>query len=134
MSVGPTNRRALISGLGSAAVWPGVARAQQSGRTYRLAFISGLSHDNPLIAAFFDELRLSGMIEGQNLELIPGGFYRRYEELRETIPANVKSAPDAGCCARATSGHAAAPPRAAMNVRRFMWSPSLQDPAVLLKT
>ena len=98
MSVGLTNRRALIAGLGSAAVWPVVARAQQPGRTYRLAFISGLSHDNPLIAAFFDELRLSGMIEGQNLQLIPGGFYRRYEELRETIPANVKSAPDAIFC------------------------------------
>ena len=91
------NRRVFIAGLGTAAVWP-VAWAQQPGRTYRLAFISGLSHDNPLIAAFFDELRLSGMIEGQNLQLIPGGFYRRYEELRETIPANVRSAPDAIFC------------------------------------
>jgi hypothetical protein len=29
----------------------------------------------------------------------------------------------AGCCARATSGHAAAPPSAAMNSRRFTRSP-----------
>src|SRR5262249_17646267 len=33
----------------------------------------------------------------------------------------------AGCCARATSGHAAAPPRSVMNVRRSIASPSMQD-------
>ena len=91
-------RRAFIAGVSSAAAWPLLARAQQADRIYRLAVIAALPRETPWIAAFFDELRLSGMIEGQNLQLIPGGFYRRYEELRETIPAYVKSAPDAIFC------------------------------------
>ena len=52
-------RRTFIAALVGAVAWPLAARAQDAGRVYRLAFISGLSHDNPLIAAFFDELRLS---------------------------------------------------------------------------
>jgi hypothetical protein len=35
----------------------------------------------------------------------------------------------AGCCARAASGHAAAPPSSDINVRRFIASPSMQDHA-----
>src|SRR5262245_952492 len=32
------------------------------------------------------------------------------------------------CCARAASGHAAAPPRRLMNARRFNWSKSIRTP------
>ena len=92
-------RRTFIAGLGSAAAWPLVARAQQADRIYRLAVIAALPRETPWIAAFFDELRLSGMIEGQNLQLVPGGFYRRYEELRAAIPGIVKVAPDTILCA-----------------------------------
>jgi hypothetical protein len=33
------------------------------------------------------------------------------------------------CCARAASGHAAAPPRSVMNLRRLIASPGAQDMA-----
>jgi ABC transporter substrate binding protein len=48
-------RRAFISLLGGAAVWPLAARAQESGRTYRLGFLSQVGRNTPGIVAFFDQ-------------------------------------------------------------------------------
>jgi putative ABC transport system substrate-binding protein len=53
------------------------------------------SRQTPAVAAFFDELRLNGFIEGQNLTVVPGGFDVRNEELAERAAALVKAAPDA---------------------------------------
>ena len=89
-------RREFITLLGGAATtWPIVARGEQAGRTYKLAFLVPVSRDSPAIAAFFDELHLNGFIEGQNLSVIPNGFEVRNEQSAEVATALVKSAPDA---------------------------------------
>jgi putative ABC transport system substrate-binding protein len=88
-------RRELLTLLGGAAAWPLAARAQQSDHTYRLGFLIPTARETPAVAAFFDELRLNGFIEGQNLTVVPGGFDVRNEELAERAAALVKAAPDA---------------------------------------
>ena len=88
-------RREFITLLGGAAAWPIVARGEQAGRTYKLAFLVPVSRNSPAIAAFFDELHLNGFIEGQNLSVIPDGFEVRNEQSAEVATALVKSAPDA---------------------------------------
>jgi hypothetical protein len=66
-------RRQFIALLGAAA-WPLAARAQDVGRTYRIGFLVPHVREAPWVVAFFDELRLSGFIEGQNLIVVPGSF------------------------------------------------------------
>jgi putative tryptophan/tyrosine transport system substrate-binding protein len=65
-------RREFIAGLGGAAVWPLVARAQQPGRQYRIAEL-GPSLENPvslaLQNAFRARLRELGFVEGQHVIL-----------------------------------------------------------------
>jgi putative ABC transport system substrate-binding protein len=89
------NRRDFITLLGGAAAWPLAARAQDPGRTYRIGFLVPAPRETPAVAAFFDELRLNGFIEGQNLTVVPGGFDVRNEQLAEWAAMLVKSAPDA---------------------------------------
>jgi ABC-type uncharacterized transport system substrate-binding protein len=89
-------RRDFISLLGGAAVaWPLAARAQEPGRSYRIGFLIPSPKNRPPVAALFDELRLNGFIENQNLEVLPGGFDVRDEQLAELAAALVKAAPDA---------------------------------------
>ena len=88
-------RREFIVALGSAAAWPLAARAQEPGRIYRLGIVVPAARDDPAIVAFLDELRVHGFIEGQNLEIAPGGFQARNEQIAELVPAMVKAAPDA---------------------------------------
>jgi putative ABC transport system substrate-binding protein len=85
-------RRDFITLLGGAATWPLTARAQQAGRTYRLGFLIPSPRD--IAEAQFDELRLNGFIEGQNLVVIPGGFDVPSDAVAERAAALVKSAPD----------------------------------------
>ena len=88
-------RRKFITLLGgAAATFPLVARAQQ-GRTYRLGFIIPAGRDTPAVAAFLDELRLNGFVEGQNLNVIAAGFNVRREQVAEQAALIVKAAPDA---------------------------------------
>jgi hypothetical protein len=71
-------RRDFISILGSAAAaWPLAARAQESGRTYRLGALMPAPRQTPAVHAMFDELSRNGFIEGQNLLVIPGDLQRR---------------------------------------------------------
>jgi putative tryptophan/tyrosine transport system substrate-binding protein len=89
-------RRTFVVGLGSAAVaWPLAGRAQAPGRIYHIGFLIPSPRDRPPVAALFDELRLHGFIENQNLEVLPGGFGFRNEELAELVAALVEAAPDA---------------------------------------
>jgi ABC-type uncharacterized transport system substrate-binding protein len=89
-------RREFITALGRAAVaWPVAARAQQPGRTYRLGFFLPVARDAPAMIAFFDELRVHGFVEGQNLAIIPVGFQAGNEQIDDLVPMLVKAAPDA---------------------------------------
>jgi putative tryptophan/tyrosine transport system substrate-binding protein len=88
-------RREFITLLGSAAtVWPLAARAQQPGRTYRLAFLANSGRQSPIIAAFFDELRLNGFVEGQNLNVVVDGFEIRDDQIDRLVGEVIKAAPD----------------------------------------
>jgi putative ABC transport system substrate-binding protein len=65
-------RRAFIAGLGSAAAWPLVARAQQSNRVRRIGWLA--SGGGPIsyrfsLAAFRDGLRALNYVEGQNINI-----------------------------------------------------------------
>jgi putative ABC transport system substrate-binding protein len=66
-------RRDFISGLGSAAAWPMVARAQQDGRVRRIGVLmSAAATETEFqsnLAAFTRGLRQLGWTEGQNLRI-----------------------------------------------------------------
>ena len=63
-------RRDFITILGGAsATLPFAAVAQQAVRTYRLGVLLPLPRDVPVNAAFVEEFRRHGFIEGQNLEI-----------------------------------------------------------------
>lgn len=78
------DRRKFITALGAAAVLPPVARAQEAGRIYRLGLLIPTTRAS--IAPFFDELRINGFVEGQNL-VVTG----RYSVPAEQIAASVVS-------------------------------------------
>jgi putative ABC transport system substrate-binding protein len=88
-------RRDFIVGLGGAALMPRWANAQQPGRIYRLGFLLPTEPDSPAMVAFFEELRLSGFVVGQNLEVIPGGLDVHRDQIDAKVGLVVKAAPDA---------------------------------------
>ncbi|MGB8447808.1 MAG: ABC transporter substrate-binding protein [Pseudolabrys sp.] len=89
-------RREFIGLVGGAAIaLPLGARAQEPGRIYRLAVVISSGRDEPSTAAFLDELREQGFVEGKNLEFIPGGFRFDNQQTAAVVPAIVKAAPDA---------------------------------------
>ena len=46
------------------------------------------------MAAFFDELRLNGFVEGQNLTVIPGGFGVPNDQIASVVASLVAASPD----------------------------------------
>jgi putative ABC transport system substrate-binding protein len=66
-------RRELIAGLGSAAVWPVVARAQQVQRMRRVGVLSAQAIRDPTETVLLDTLRQGldrlGWVEGRNLQI-----------------------------------------------------------------
>jgi hypothetical protein len=92
----PVRRREFITLIGGAAMAGSTRVAgQEAGRVYRIGFLAGSPREEAVYAAFFDELRGFGFIEGQNLAVVPGGFRLRTEQLTEAAAALVKTAPDA---------------------------------------
>src|SRR5262249_53106111 len=63
-------RREFITLLGGAATWPLAARAQQRDQPERVGILTlGGAPANPLFAAFRQEMRGLGYVEGRNLVL-----------------------------------------------------------------
>src|ERR1700690_2185831 len=66
-------RREFIAGLGGAAAWPVVARAQQRERIRRVGVLMNAIPTESLqqsnLTAFSEVLRRAGWIEGQNLRI-----------------------------------------------------------------
>jgi putative ABC transport system substrate-binding protein len=84
-------RRDVLTVLGGA-LFPFAAQAQEPGRIYHLGIVIPATRES--IAGFFDELRLAGFIEGQNLTVT--GFYSvPGDKSDDAIAAVVKAAPDA---------------------------------------
>ena len=75
-------RRAFIAGLGSAAAWPVVARAQQ--RTIPVVGVLGsATADAFFMPAFMQGLKEAGFIEGQNLAFEQRWANNQYDRLPE---------------------------------------------------
>ena len=77
-------RREFIAGLGSAAAWPVVARAQQRAVPV-IGFLSPQSADDPKIdtVPFLQGLKETGYIEGRNVAI----EYRWAENQYDRLPA-----------------------------------------------
>jgi len=91
-------RREFITLIGGAAASPLAARAQEAGRVFRLGILIYASKNSTHAAAFFDELRVFGFVEGQNLKVDGGGFSLREEQLPQIVAAIAKSLPDVIFC------------------------------------
>jgi putative tryptophan/tyrosine transport system substrate-binding protein len=88
-------RRDFIALLGGAAVaWQVAARAQDAGRTYRIGLLLPSSRASPQVVAMFDELRLNGFVEGQNLVVILGGFAVPNDQIASVVASLVAASPD----------------------------------------
>jgi putative tryptophan/tyrosine transport system substrate-binding protein len=77
------NRRDTVLALTTLFAAPLVAKAQQTGKVWRIGFLGGSNKDNPNVAAFRDELRKLGWIEGKNIFV----EYRFAGENSERFPA-----------------------------------------------
>jgi len=92
-------RREFIAGLGGAAAWPLVARAQQGERLRRVTVLGSLAESDPegqaRVAALARSLRDLGWTEGRNLRIeyrgIAGGGIDR---IRAAVAEAVASNPD----------------------------------------
>jgi putative ABC transport system substrate-binding protein len=60
--------------------------------------ITGADRQSPRIVAFFDELKGFGFIEGQNVEIVAGGFDVRDDQSAGVAATLVKSHPDVIFC------------------------------------
>jgi ABC-type uncharacterized transport system substrate-binding protein len=92
-------RREFITLVGGAAAWPLAARAQESGRTYRLGGLTPSPRDAPHYAALFGELRQLGFIEGQNLTIDWRGYGLGTEQFPAMAVELVKAKADVIFCA-----------------------------------
>jgi putative tryptophan/tyrosine transport system substrate-binding protein len=78
-------RRTFIAGLGSAAAWPVLARAQQPAKPV-IGFLSPQSADDEYkiaIVPFLQGLKETGYVEGQNVAV----EYRYAENQEDRLPA-----------------------------------------------
>lgn len=94
-------RRDFMVGLGAAAgsFLPYAIQAEQPGRVYRLGVLSASQKSAPHIAAFFDELRRLGFVDGQNLRTDGRGFGgdmspEKFVVMREFEPDVILSSAD----------------------------------------
>ena len=89
------HRRAFLAVIGGAAALPFAARAQETGRVYRLGVLVPASRAS--IGPFFDEMRLSGFVQGQNLA-VNGSYSVRSEQIPDAVTALLKTGPEVILC------------------------------------
>jgi len=87
------HRRQFITALGGAAITPLAAHAQEAGRIYRLGVLVPAARESAAVRAMFDELRLNGFVEGQNLAVI-GSFGVTTEQIADGVAILMKAVPD----------------------------------------
>jgi putative ABC transport system substrate-binding protein len=100
-------RREFIAGLGGAAAWPLVARAQRPNRVSRIGILALAPADSPNHVAFCQGLRDLGYIEGQNLLIEYRGYGSRRERLASLATELVKLNVDVILAAGSEATHAA---------------------------
>jgi putative ABC transport system substrate-binding protein len=76
-------RREFVALVVGAATWPLAAKAQETGRTYRLGCLLPLPRTAPINVAFFDELQRRGFIEGQNLTVEYRAYGLQFDRISE---------------------------------------------------
>ena len=81
-------RRAVITLLGGAAVWPLAARAQQPSKLPTIGFLgeSTASGQREWVAAFVQRLRELGWVEGRTVEIEYRWAEGRNERVAELLP------------------------------------------------
>jgi putative ABC transport system substrate-binding protein len=75
-------------------VSPAHCGAQNAGRTYRIGFLLPSTRESLAVVALFDELRLNGFVEGQNLIVIPGAFGIPNDQIANVVASLVAASPD----------------------------------------
>ena len=104
-------RRTFIAGLGSAAAWPAVARAQQPAVPV-IGFLSSQSADDDyknVTVPFLQSLKETGYVEGQNVAVVYRHAQNQYDRLpdlaadlvRRRVAVIVASGTPAALAARA---------------------------------
>jgi len=78
-------RRAFITLLGGAAVWPLAARAQQSSKLWRIGFLSAVSRELSSHAALEQGMHELGYVEGKDFVLEWRSVEGKYERFPEII-------------------------------------------------
>ena len=89
------NRREFIASIGSLALSPIAAQAQDAGRVYRLGVLIPATRAS--VEPFFDELRINGFVEGQNL-VVTGRYSVRAEQIAESVAELMKTEPEVILC------------------------------------
>jgi ABC-type uncharacterized transport system substrate-binding protein len=89
-------RRDLITALAGAIAWPRAARAEEwePGRIYRIGFLLPTPRKERVVDALFDELRLHGLVEGQNVLVLGEGFGASFDQVPKVASALVAASPD----------------------------------------
>jgi putative tryptophan/tyrosine transport system substrate-binding protein len=112
MQVAQLKRRRFITLVGIAAVRPLAARAQQTGRVWRVAVIGAVSPLPAMLSAFREALQQRGWTEGKNLSIDvrwpKGSFAQEPGLISEVLHSNVDvivawATPTALAARRATS-------------------------------
>jgi putative ABC transport system substrate-binding protein len=93
-----TRRREFITLLGAAVTWPLAARAQQTERVRRVAFLHGLPEGDPearaRVTAFRQELETLGWKEGGNIEIVHRFSGADVARIQAYVTELVSAAPD----------------------------------------
>jgi putative ABC transport system substrate-binding protein len=87
-------RRTFIAGLGSAAAWPVVARAQQGDHVRRIGVLMAGDENDPVfkprLSAFTRALTDLGWTDGRNVRIdLRGGNLKTAKSLGLTVPQSI---------------------------------------------